>query len=98
MGGTDQQNFTKKALGLCLTNKNIISIDIVTGSYYADMSELQSIIKSNKQIKIKLHSNLTENEIATDWLTSDGLGVADAIVAVLEAFAAATDAVACAEL
>ncbi|MCE3278362.1 MAG: glycosyltransferase [Bacteroidetes bacterium] len=65
MGGTDQKNFTEKALTLCLKQKNITAIDIVVGSFYAHLEELKVIISRNKNIKIKIHSNLNEKEISS---------------------------------
>ncbi|MCW3102566.1 MAG: hypothetical protein JWO09_1006 [Bacteroidetes bacterium] len=64
LGGTDQQNYTQRALQLCLGNKNIQSIDIVTGSYYKHLDELKQVISANKNFKIRLHFNLTEKQMA----------------------------------
>jgi UDP-2,4-diacetamido-2,4,6-trideoxy-beta-L-altropyranose hydrolase len=63
MGGTDQQNYTQKALNVCLKNKTVRSIDIVVGSFYPFKKELQKIIDCNKEISIKIHYNLSEKKI-----------------------------------
>ncbi len=63
MGGTDQQNFSKKALSVCLKNKTIQSIDIVIGSFYPHKNELNEIIKKNKHTSIAIHHNLSEEKI-----------------------------------
>jgi len=71
LGGTDQQNYTMKALRLCLGNGNIQSIDIVTGSYYKHLDELKQVISANSGQKIRLHFNLTEKQMATLMKKSD---------------------------
>ena len=65
MGGTDQKNFTEKALNICINNRTIKSIDIVIGSYYPYKKELNQIIESNKHVSIKVHSNLSEVKICS---------------------------------
>lgn len=65
MGGTDQQNYTKKALSLCLGNKDVNAVDIVLGSYYSHIDDLRRVIVANKNISIKLHSNLTEKQMVS---------------------------------
>jgi spore coat polysaccharide biosynthesis predicted glycosyltransferase SpsG len=64
MGGTDQQNFTNKALQVCLKNKSIKKINIVVGSYYPYKKDLEKIATTNKHVSIKIHSNLSEEQIA----------------------------------
>jgi len=61
MGGTDPDNYTKRALKICLKNVNIKSIDIVIGSFYPYVEELKKMTGSDK--KIKIHSNLTETKM-----------------------------------
>lgn len=63
MGGTDQNNFTAKALKTCIENENISVIDIVLGSFYAHLEELKNIALDNKNIHINFYSNLSEQEI-----------------------------------
>lgn len=65
MGGTDQQNFTQRALNVCLKNKSIGSIDVVVGSFYAHREKLNALILKYKNVRIKIHSNLSEKEIYT---------------------------------
>jgi UDP-2,4-diacetamido-2,4,6-trideoxy-beta-L-altropyranose hydrolase len=62
MGGTDQQNFTEKALRNCLKNLDAASIDIVVGSFYPYTKNIKKIATQQNK-KIRLHSNLTEKEI-----------------------------------
>lgn len=61
MGGTDPDNYTKRALKICLKHANIKSIDIVIGSFYPYTEELKKMTSSDK--KIKIHSNLTETKM-----------------------------------
>ncbi len=65
MGGTDQKNYTEKALSTCINNKTIKSIDVVIGSFYPYKKQLNQIIESNKHISIKVHSNLSEVQICS---------------------------------
>lgn len=63
MGGTDPDNNTLKALKICLKNSSIRSINIVVGSFYKHTLELKKVISEYKEVKIELHSGLTEAEM-----------------------------------
>ncbi|MBA3972154.1 MAG: UDP-2,4-diacetamido-2,4,6-trideoxy-beta-L-altropyranose hydrolase [Bacteroidetes bacterium] len=65
LGGTDQQNYTQKALKICLRNSTIKEINIVVGSFYPYLDKLQHMADSNKKVKIKVHRNLSEQNISS---------------------------------
>ncbi len=65
MGGTDQQNYTQRALQTCIKNSKTNKIDIVVGSFYPYKNKLEKIINTNKQVSIHIHSNLSETEICS---------------------------------
>jgi UDP-2,4-diacetamido-2,4,6-trideoxy-beta-L-altropyranose hydrolase len=71
MGGTDQQNYTEKALKQCLRLESVRSIDIVTGSYYPFVKRLEKIGAENPQLKIRLHSNIAEKQMRSLMNASD---------------------------
>lgn len=77
MGGTDQANYTAKALKMCLKQLNPAAIDIVTGSYYPHKKQLQEIATRNPDKKITLHSNLTEKEICS-LMKKSAIGICSA--------------------
>lgn len=64
MGGTDQQNYTGKALLHCLKNVDASVIDIVTGSFYPFVEDIKKIAAQHPDKEIRLHSNLSEKEMS----------------------------------
>jgi spore coat polysaccharide biosynthesis predicted glycosyltransferase SpsG/L-amino acid N-acyltransferase YncA len=77
MGGTDQKNYTEKALKNCLKSVNPKRIDVVVGSFYPYTEKIKKIALENKQLSIHLHSNLTEKEIAA-LIKKSTLGICSA--------------------
>ena len=63
MGGTDEHDYSLKALKASIKNKNVKKIDLVVGSFYKYNSALVEFIKQNSTIQIKVHCNLSEKEI-----------------------------------
>ena len=63
LGGTDQQNYTEKALKLCLKSHKVKTIDIVIGSFYLHGDRLAKIQKENSDVRIKIYSNISEQMI-----------------------------------
>lgn len=63
MGGSDQHNYTCKALKLCLKNKSVSRVDIVLGGFYPHLQELKTLVEKNKHMNITLHSNLSEKKM-----------------------------------
>jgi UDP-2,4-diacetamido-2,4,6-trideoxy-beta-L-altropyranose hydrolase len=58
-GGTDQQNYTERALKLTLKNAQIKWLDVVIGSYYPYKEKLNRLQRDNPEINIKIHSGLS---------------------------------------
>jgi UDP-2,4-diacetamido-2,4,6-trideoxy-beta-L-altropyranose hydrolase len=63
MGGSDQHNYSRKAVSICLQNKFVTHVDVVLGSFYPYLQELKELAGQNKQISIALHSNLSEKKM-----------------------------------
>ena len=63
MGGTDQLNYTCKAVNDCLQNKTISHMDVVIGSFFSHRQQLQELVNKHPTISINIHSNLPEKKI-----------------------------------
>ncbi len=63
-GGTDQKNYTDKALNICLQNNHVNSIDVVIGTYYKYRERLAKLQKENPDKKINIYSELSAEAIA----------------------------------
>jgi UDP-2,4-diacetamido-2,4,6-trideoxy-beta-L-altropyranose hydrolase len=63
-GGTDQQNYTERALKMCLKNSQIKNIDIVTGNYYPYRDKLNKLKKDHPELSIGIYSGLSAQAIS----------------------------------
>ena len=69
-GGTDQLNFTEKALKICLRRGQVKSLDVVIGDYYPYTANLEKIQKENPGTEIKIHSALSAQAICKVMMRS----------------------------
>ncbi|MBC7411110.1 MAG: UDP-2,4-diacetamido-2,4,6-trideoxy-beta-L-altropyranose hydrolase [Bacteroidia bacterium] len=63
MGGSDEFNYSLKALKLALSNSSVKHIDIVVGSFYKFKTELNNIINKNTHLPIVIHTNVSEADM-----------------------------------